>query len=140
MADNIEVRATGIREVANVFEVAGNIRNPQIKKVVLASLDKAADKILRQAKQRNYGFKDRSNALRRAISLQGVSVKGGLVARWVGVQSKNQNLNYYSRAVEYREGGKFSYLRRARSEAFNITTLAFDLAAGLSKYLDRRLG
>lgn len=137
-------RATGIREISDALISTANLQDPRTKKSVLAALDKAATEIIKVVKQRNYGFKDRSGKLRRAIQLQGFRVRRTAAARWVGVQGDNKTesgnrINYYSRRVEYDKDGRFSYLRRARREIVNRGLIARDLAGRLSKDLKRRL-
>lgn len=139
MANRLNVRATGVREVASILETAGNLRDRRTRAAVLDVLDRAAVKIVKVAKRPNYGFRDKSGGLRNAIKLQGDKVTRTTAARWVGVQG-SPSLNYYSRAVEYRERGKFSYLRKARREIFNLSQLAFDIAGRLDNNLARRLG
>lgn len=134
-----EITVAGLEQIAKAFKAAGNLRKPGTRRAVVGGLDDTADRIISTARRRNLGFKDRTGRLRRAIERQGLEQEGrNKLYRWLGVQGAEE-LNYYSRAVEYRSKGKFSYLRVARRRVFKLGRLAVDIGRRLSRNLQRSL-
>ena len=70
-----------------------------------AAVEAQGEQIVKLARRRNYGFTDRTGRLRRSVRL----VRDGLAT---AVRAGGRGVDYAA-VVEYRSGGRFSYLRRA---------------------------
>ena len=96
-----------------------------------AAVEAQGEEVVKVARRRNYGFRDRTGKLRRSIRL----VKAGLTTF---VQAGGRGVDYAA-VVEYRSGGRFSYLRRAvRASRANTANVKRRVDQALRSLVRRR--
>ena len=76
---------------------------------------KAAEEVARVAKRPNYGFTDRTGNLRRSIraDFPARDARGRFTSDLAASVVAGNRIAFYAPFVEYRWGGRYSYLRRA---------------------------